>query len=232
MVFSLPIWLPLLVGLGLSALAPPDAVATVEPVAKPVAAGRATQQEAMPIAAPVTAPTTAPSSATAPSPSSSPAPSAGVPTTMAPPAYAAYVGHDEDPGVGSGPTLNEGSKTMAPAPAISAASPASARDKRRTRRRRGAVAADHSNEYMDLDSEASSPGTEEPRVTPSSARAGAMGFSGVATKGATQAAGLSTLAGNGFGGGPTSPMLPGTWDPNGANNDTTDGPAHIGKQTP
>jgi PPE-repeat protein len=231
MVSSLPLWLPLMLGLGLSALAAPDAVASVQPLGEPVATGRATQQQTMPAAASVAAPTAAPSSLTTPSPSSSPVSASGVPATTALPAYAVSVGREDDPGAGSGPTLNEGTETKAPAPAVSAVSAASVRDKRRARRRRGALATDHSDEYMDLDSEGS-PGAEEPRVTASSACAGAMGFSGVASKGAAQAAGLSTLAGDGFGGGPTSPMLPGTWNPIGAENGRTDEPSHIGKPTP
>ena len=42
---------------------------------------------------------------------------------------------------------------------------------------------------------------------------GAMGFAGTA-RGATavEAAGLATLAGDGFGGGPLVPLVPGTWE--------------------
>jgi PPE-repeat protein len=39
-----------------------------------------------------------------------------------------------------------------------------------------------------------------------------MGFSGTTTKGTADAAGLITLPADSFGGGPTTPMLPGTWD--------------------
>jgi PPE-repeat protein len=42
--------------------------------------------------------------------------------------------------------------------------------------------------------------------------AGALGFAGTAGKGGVRAAGLTTLAGNEFGGGPSVPMVPGTWD--------------------
>jgi PPE-repeat protein len=42
--------------------------------------------------------------------------------------------------------------------------------------------------------------------------AGPQGFAGTATKtGAGQAAGLTTLADDAFGGGPRMPMIPGTW---------------------
>jgi len=65
---------------------------------------------------------------------------------------------------------------------------------------------------MDLDADFDVPPVEEPRVTASAKGAGPMGFSGTVTKGTAEAAGLETLAGDSFGGGPKSPMLPGTWD--------------------
>jgi PPE-repeat protein len=42
--------------------------------------------------------------------------------------------------------------------------------------------------------------------------AGAVGFAGTARHEAAAAAGLATLAGDEFGGGPTVPMVPGTWE--------------------
>ena len=40
-----------------------------------------------------------------------------------------------------------------------------------------------------------------------------MGFAGTARgDAAVEAAGLATLAGDGFGGGPSVPMVPGTWE--------------------
>jgi PPE-repeat protein len=47
--------------------------------------------------------------------------------------------------------------------------------------------------------------------------AGNLGFAGTARKAtAAEAAGLTTLAGDEFGGGPRMPMVPGTWDPDAA----------------
>ena len=47
--------------------------------------------------------------------------------------------------------------------------------------------------------------------------AGNLGFSGTAAKEtAAKAAGLTTLAGDEFGGGPRMPMVPGTWEPDGS----------------
>ncbi|WP_372457666.1 hypothetical protein [Mycobacterium intracellulare] len=43
--------------------------------------------------------------------------------------------------------------------------------------------------------------------------AGPLGFAGTVSKGSGQAAGLTRLDGVEFGGAPTLPMVPGTWDP-------------------
>jgi PPE-repeat protein len=43
--------------------------------------------------------------------------------------------------------------------------------------------------------------------------AGMLGFSGTVAKGGEWATGLATLSGDGFGGGPSMPMLPNTWAP-------------------
>lgn len=49
---------------------------------------------------------------------------------------------------------------------------------------------------------------------------GALGFAGTARREAAAAAtGLATLDGDEFGGGPTMPMMPGTWDRGGTNPD-------------
>ena len=43
--------------------------------------------------------------------------------------------------------------------------------------------------------------------------AGPLGFAGTVSKSNEKAAGLATLSDDGFGSGPSMPMLPGTWDP-------------------
>jgi hypothetical protein len=48
---------------------------------------------------------------------------------------------------------------------------------------------------------------------PSGRGAGPLGFAGTVQKDAAKAAGLATLAGDEFGGGPALPMLPCTWEP-------------------
>ena len=140
------------------------------------------------------------------------APAAAAPAAVIP--YAVMGGH---PGEGFTPTLRDKTAAKAPAadiPAVAAAAAAaSARDRRRARRKRGAIARDYGDEYMDLEPEAPEPPPiDEPRVTASAKGAGPMGFSGTVGRGTAEAAGLTTLAGDSFGGGPKAPMLPGTWD--------------------
>jgi PPE-repeat protein len=43
--------------------------------------------------------------------------------------------------------------------------------------------------------------------------AGNLGFAGTVSKGSEKASGLATLSGDEFGGGPSMPMVPGTWSP-------------------
>jgi PPE-repeat protein len=76
-------------------------------------------------------------------------------------------------------------------------------------------------EFMDLESDTGSgPDSFEDPVTlatsavASGQGAGPLGFAGTARKEADiPAAGLTTLAGDKFGNGPSLPMVPGTWKP-------------------
>jgi PPE-repeat protein len=148
---------------------------------------------------------------------------AGAPASPAAPATPAvsavpYAIPGLDPGEGFTPTLREDTGAKTPAadiPAVAAASAAaSARERRRARKKRGAIARDYGDEYMDMDTDLDpGPPIEEPRVTASTRGAGPMGFSGTAATGTTEAAGLTTLQGDSFGGGPVNPMMPSTWDP-------------------
>jgi PPE-PPW subfamily C-terminal region len=52
-----------------------------------------------------------------------------------------------------------------------------------------------------------------PESAASDQGAGPLGFAGTVRKETVAAAGLTTLAGDEFGGGPTMPMVPGSWDP-------------------
>jgi PPE-repeat protein len=73
---------------------------------------------------------------------------------------------------------------------------------------------DYADEFADMDSDLDpSVEPEEASVLASDRGAGPLGFVGTVHKDtAAQAAGLATLSGNGFGGGPSMPMVPGTWD--------------------
>jgi hypothetical protein len=63
-------------------------------------------------------------------------------------------------------------------------------------------------EYMDLEPEPDDLTTAA--AVASGQGAGPLGFAGTAAKETAQAAGLTTLAGDAFGNGPTTPMTPGT----------------------
>ena len=172
----------------------------------------------------VTASAAAPASAPAPSPASTASTVASsVPT---PPAAGGGAGFVPPyvvgpPGIGVGSGMSAGAKTQEPtsrgaskAPAAAAA--AAAAVPRRHRRRGRAGLRGYGDEYMDMnvevDTDWGAPGGE---TAASDHGAGPLGFAGTVSKGITQAAGLATLAGDEFGGGPNMPMLPGTWDPEG-----------------
>ncbi|MCV7100092.1 hypothetical protein H7I01_06750, partial [Mycobacterium palustre] len=87
-----------------------------------------------------------------------------------------------------------------------------ARARRRQRRRQARRG--HGDEYLDMNVDVD-PDWATPADDALASDRGAenLGFAGTARKQtAAQAAGLATLAGDEFGGGPTAPMLPGTWD--------------------
>jgi PPE-repeat protein len=67
---------------------------------------------------------------------------------------------------------------------------------------------------IDVDPDWGGPPSEPVASTVASDQgAGNLGFAGTVSKGSAQAAGLATLSDDEFGGGPSMPMLPGTWDP-------------------
>lgn len=174
--------------------------------------------------------------ATPGAPAVSAAPAASV---VAPPPPAAgvlgfgYLMGGTDPGTGLGPTLTDRNKAQAPAsrvPAAAAGVAASARDKARARRRRRAVLHDHADEYMDMDSGPAGP-VQEPAASGSDRGAGALGFTGTVGKRSTAtASGLATLADDGFGGGPSVPMLPDTWNENDRGDPESESPVEVSKE--
>ncbi len=128
-----------------------------------------------------------------------------------------YVVGGIGPDAGPGPTLSDHEGTKAPSsyiPAVAAVG-AVGKEKARTRRRRRAQMRDYGDEFADMDSDLG-PVVEpvEAATVASDWGAGPLGFAGTVRKETVaQAAGLATLSGNGFGGGPRMPMVPGTWDP-------------------
>ncbi|MBW0016938.1 MAG: PPE family protein [Mycobacterium sp.] len=140
---------------------------------------------------------------------------APAPAAPAAPATAlAYAVGGFDPDEGFTPTLGGRGGVKAPAVGVPAAAVGvSAREKRRSRRRRKATLPEHqyADEFMDYDDGPESNAGAEPFVAASSAGAGVMGFGGTAEKRDVDASGLITLPADAFGGGPTRPMLPTTW---------------------
>jgi PPE-repeat protein len=120
-------------------------------------------------------------------------------------------------GVGSGMSTSAASSARKRAPeadVAAAAATITAQARRRTRRRRRAGLRGHGDEYMDLNVQVDPawgpPG--EPSTMAADHGAGPLGFAGTVGKAAArEAAGLTTLADDQFGGGPRLPMLPGSW---------------------
>jgi PPE-repeat protein len=201
--------------------AQPVAVEPAAPAAAPAPAP-STVSHALPagtlVAAPagsVAGPGPAPAS-TAGTPAGPSAPSAPAPSPAAQGFFPFVVGGG--PGVGFGPGHSAiprvGTGMKAPdAGVVAAAAAASTAERRRARRRKQTeVQRQYADEYADLDraSDATDPGAPSEA---SDRGAGPLGFAGTISKRAAQAAGLAVLGGNGFGGGPATPMVPGTWDP-------------------
>jgi PPE-repeat protein len=218
-------------------------LAGIQPAAAPVAAAPMPETPSpavasSPVLSTAAAPGSAPAPAPAPAPASAPATApTAAPAAGAPPppvagvegaAYPYLVG---GPGMRSSTGMSTSPQRKAPEPdiaAAAAAAAASARDKARARRRGRAALRDHQRGYRyeflgpdwdisDMDGEPHASLDREEWATSALASdqsAGTLGFAGTARRDAVvEAAGLATLAGGGFGGGPSVPMLPGTWEP-------------------
>jgi PPE-repeat protein len=174
--------------------------------------------------APVAAPATAPAPAPTPAPPT-PAPPAPAPPPPAPVAPAGFVPpYAVPPGIGYGSGMSASlsavakRKTPTRAAAAAVAAAASAREPAPARRRRRARQRGHADEYMDMNIDVDPDWGAPPggKTVASDQGAGNLGFAGTAAKGtAARAAGLTTLAGDQFGGSPTMPMVPGTWNAEG-----------------
>jgi PPE-repeat protein len=211
---SSPAWLaPLLVTgvayLGLLGLQL-DAIPDVAPAQAP--APGVAEQHGWP-AAGVSSTVASPASGAPASPSAA---GAGAGATPAPApitgSFAYVVGVRSDPGEDFGPTVAGRGGVKAPAATIRAPGAVAASSAtERARRRRRAAMHDYGDEFVDMDSDIGVVPDYGPQA--SDQGAGTLGFAGTAHKDSqVRAAGLTMLAGNGFGGGPAMPMVPGTWE--------------------
>ncbi|OMC07381.1 PPE family protein [Mycobacterium sp. SP-6446] len=175
-----------------------------------------------------TTPAAAPAAATASAPAPAPAPAATTAASPAPPAPAASAAAPSvppyavaPPGVGFGSGMSApaaaSAKKKAPEPDSAAAfSAAAVGEAARTRRRQRARQRGYGAEFMDMNVDVD-PEWDEPATTVSERGAGNQGFAGTARKKAAAPAGLTTLAGDEFGDGPSMPMIPRTWAPEDGN---------------
>ncbi|MGB6208639.1 MAG: PPE family protein, partial [Mycobacterium sp.] len=99
----------------------------------------------------------------------------------------------------------------APAPVTLSTPPES----RARRRLRSVIDRGYRYDFLDARDEpdADTVGPVPQRYAASDRGSGPLGFAGTEPKGIGQASGLSTVAGDEFGGGPRMPMLPGSWNP-------------------
>lgn len=218
---ALPLVVPAGAGGGFAAL---TALAAIQPevapapAVAPVSAPQTTNMPAVatsPVAATAAAP--APSSAptSAPSPASTPATAPAGPPPPAGTESAAFPYLVGGPGIGTGAGLSSGAQRTASAPdaaAAAASAPASVSERQRARRQRRAAMNDHYRGYEFMDPEEDAAPTPNPAPSVASDRgAGALGFAGTARADGAEAVGLTTMAGDEFGDGPSAPMLPGNW---------------------
>jgi PPE-repeat protein len=216
-VLSSPAWLPAALGvslsmLGLLGLLNLDALPDLAP-AGPIPSGAELHSlPAVGLGSTVAGPAGAPASTTV---AGAPAATAAT-AAPATPGLAYAVVPPGDWGPSLGPTV--GGRTGVKAPAATIAAPgvaAGSKAQSRARRRRRAELRDFGDEFLDMNSDIGvTPdyGSEDGPAA-SDRGAGTLGFAGTEIREpALQAAGLTMLAGDEFGGGPRIPMMPGTWE--------------------
>lgn len=105
------------------------------------------------------------------------------------------------------------SRGASKAPAAEAAVAATAPKRRRSRQRQRGRQRGYGDEFMDMnvDVEPDWGAPADVHSVSSDQGAGPLGFAGTVSKASQRASGLTTLAGDGFGGGPALPMVPGSW---------------------
>ena len=156
-----------------------------------------------------TAPTSPSTASTVATSAATPSPAGGG-TGFVPP----YAVGPPGIGVGSGmPTsASSGAKKKGSEPEAAAAAGTAAPKAARARRRRRAGLRGYGDEFMAMNVNVD-PDWGAPESASSGQGAGPLGFAGTVRKETVPAAaGLTTLAGDEFGGGPTMPMVPGSWN--------------------
>jgi PPE-repeat protein len=224
-ILSSPLWAPSLLAsgvamLGLLGLIQLDVLPDFVPEAAPVAPIPAHHGLPAAVLSPST-PSPGSVSASSGAPAGAPATPAAAPAP-APSGFLYAVGSVDDWGPNVGPTLGGRGGIKAPAATIPAASSAVASSaKARAHHRRPAAMHDYGDEYLDMDSDVGVTGVSPDYGTQASDQgAGTLGFTGTTRKEmVAQAAGLTTLAGDEFGGGPPMPMMPRTWESRGGPDD-------------
>jgi PPE-repeat protein len=221
--------LPLLVPAGaVGGFAGLAGLAGIQLDAAPVVDAQAPQTPALPATStpPVVTASAAAAPASAPAPTPAPTVSTVASSVPTPPAAGGGPGFVPPyalapPGIGVGSGLSAQAKTQEPTSRGSAKAPeiaatAAVAGARRRRRRRSGMRG-YGDEHMDMNVEVD-PDWGAP--TASERGAGPLGFAGTLSKGSAQATGLATLSGDGFGNGPSMPMLPNTWTPEGERDDS------------
>jgi PPE-repeat protein len=211
-------------GAGLAGLASIQPEAAAGPA---VSAAPTPQTPSLPVVhsspAGVGASTGSPGTTSAPtSPSTASAAGNSAPTPPAAPAGGAgfvppYAVGPPGIGVGSGMSTSASSsakqKESEPDAAALVAAASVAREQRQ-RRRRGAGLRGYGDEFMEMNINIEPEWGAPPDLVASDLGAGPLGFAGTVHKErVAAAAGLTTLAGDDFGGGPTMPMVPASWNP-------------------
>jgi PPE-repeat protein len=156
-----------------------------------------------------TAPTSPSTASTVATSAATPSPAGGG-TGFVPP----YAVGPPGIGVGSamGTSASSGAKKKGSEPEGAAAAGTAAPKAARARRRRRAGLRAYGDEFMEMNINVD-PDWGSPESASSGQGAGPLGFAGTVRKETVPAAaGLTTLAGDEFGGGPTMPMVPGSWN--------------------
>lgn len=163
-------------------------------------------------AAPGAAPTAASAPPAAPTPAATPTPPAPPAAGVAGAAFPYVVG---GPGVGFDSAMSASARRTASEPdqaAVPAMAATAAREEKLARRRHRTALQDCGFRYEFLDPEPSSDAAPAPSAA-SGQGAGIVGFAATASReGIYDASGLATFTGDGFGGGPVVPLVPGSWD--------------------